>query len=221
MHHCSVSQFRVCKLKLLKLSNGQWCSCAQFLYLLLFKGTVYLHCVVSWCLSFRENNDNYPFFFSPKPFCLKPADGSGYVAFFMNRGNPPNEGFCVTWVAIGFCNDSSSVQVRCQWSVGEMAPSGVTVISGWPCLHSCWAPVTPHSPSVCSSSTHAHMFMFRHRQMTKQMYNIHYMEEPNGCATRNDATDNNCLWNAWPILVVVVVVLDLVCVRILLCVGGS
>lgn len=64
--------------------------------LLLFNGTVYLHCVVSWCHNFRENNDNYPFFFSPKPFCLKPADGSGYVAFFMNRGNPPNEGFCVT-----------------------------------------------------------------------------------------------------------------------------
>lgn len=133
-------------------------------------------------------------FFPPKPFCLKPADGSGYVAFFMNRGNPPNEGFCVTWVAIGFCNDSSSVQAGCQWSVGEMAPSGVTVISGWPCLDSCWAPVTPHSPLACSSSTHAHMFMFRHRQMTKQMYSIHYMEEPNGCTMRNNATVNYAVY---------------------------
>lgn len=84
----------------------------------------------------------------PKPSCLKPADGSGYVSFFMMGGNPPNEGFCVTGVAVGFCNDSSSVQARCQQSVGELALSGVTVISGCPCLHSCWTPVTPHSPST-------------------------------------------------------------------------
>lgn len=65
MHHCSVSQFRVCMHRLLQLSNGEWCSCAQTLYLLLF--TVYLHCVVSWCHSFRENNDNYPFSILPPP----------------------------------------------------------------------------------------------------------------------------------------------------------